>query len=439
MILNPTVIPKADVRRLREGKITFRVTVNFFIISLLIIPSYFGIRLAFFDLTALRMSEILLLYAVLSNKTRNAQFIKLVKSCKYTKWIGIFYGMVCITNLIHPSINAVFYWLTNGILIFYIVCYILKYVYTLDQFLTIIYKCVLFVCVVSLLEVVIGKSPFLFLNTLGKNVGMDFRFGSIRIKGPCWESNAYGLYLMMFLPMVCYDVKTKKINMFARPILLVLMIVNIFLTGARLSMGQLVLALLIIIFSQERKYIVYTFKIMTFIILALVFFLVLCKDSYAQGILRTVFSAVDAVLGTHYSLAYGASETVLNDSSYYRELLLKNTIVAGWPDLLIGRGESFRLHLYVEGYEIISVDNYYVGMFVSYAWPGLISWLVMCGSFLLDALFGKGRKKAIIRLFAISFICYFIGLWYLDQLQTFQLMMLLFGIEYSSNFVRDMR
>ena len=55
--INTVKIPKINWRALRHGQISFRMIANLFIISLLIIPSYFGIRIGFFDLTALRSEE----------------------------------------------------------------------------------------------------------------------------------------------------------------------------------------------------------------------------------------------------------------------------------------------------------------------------------------------------------------------------------------------
>ena len=109
--------------------------------------------------------------------------------------------------------------------------------------------------------------------------------------------------------------------------------------------------------------------------------------------------------------------------------MFNNTILKNWPDPLLGRGGAFNFHLYIEGYDIKSIDNFYVAQYVTYAWPGLIAWIFMSVSYFTDSVKKAVKNINLAKLFAICWICYFIGLWYLDQLQTFPLMMIFFALE----------
>lgn len=430
--INVKLFPELDMYLLRRGKLTFRLAVNLFLISLIVIPSYFGVRLVFFDLTALRLCEIIIIYMILSNQQRRIQFFHLFIDCKHTIWIGLYFFVVVYTNLYHPSINTIFYWLTNGIFVFYIIAYIIKYIYSIEEFLEIIRKLVFFICIVSLIELIIGQSPFLYFNTLGKEIGSSIRFGDIRIKGPCWEANSYGMFLMIFFPLFCYDYKSKCISFSKNLYLLVLIALNVLLTGSRLSVGIIFLSLTVVFVAQNRKRFFNSLILLLVMIPIIVFILYIFRDvDIIKGLLRTIFSGVDEVLGTEYALNFGADAKMLFDSSYYRELLFKHTILDDWLNPWMGRGGNYQFGMFIENYRIYSVDNFYVGQYITYAYPGLVTWLAMSFSFLKQMLHNiliKHDKLSWVLM--VSFVCYFISLWYLDQLQTFQIMFIVFALTY---------
>ena len=113
-------------------------------------------------------------------------------------------------------------------------------------------------------------------------------------------------------------------------------------------------------------------KVMIVIIPVTVMLIYCLKDtSFIQSLLRTFFSAIDEVLNTNYAVKYGADATTLYNSSYYRELLWKHTILGDWLNPLLGRGGNYKFGMYVEGYRIQSIDNFYVGQYITYAWPGM--------------------------------------------------------------------
>lgn len=414
-------------------RLSYHGIADWFLLGLFVLPTYFGVRLAFFDLTVLRLFEVLLLLCIFKSKERKHQFTNLIKKCPFNIWIAPYMFVVIYTNLIHPSLNAIFYWITNGVLAFYCMSYLIVYEYGINGFLYKLRQFTWLITIVSPLELIIGRPPFAFLDTLGKAVTKS-RFGSVRILGNCTTANGFAMYLMILFPLMCFDWEKNKIDFGKNKFLLILIILNIFLTGSRLSVGTLLLGFVLCSLFQHKKEL--SKYVLSFVVIlpVIIFIIYLFRDmSFVKGILRTIFSAVDAVLGTNYSVDYGADAQVLYNSSYYRELLWKNTFLGNWLNPWLGRGGNYNFGMYIEGYRIYSCDNFYVMQYITYAWPGVITWLVMSVSFLLCAVKRFARSRDIIWLVCIvSIICYYISLWYLDQLQTFPYMMSIFALIYGA-------
>ena len=422
-----------------QKKIRFAGVADWFVFSLFVLPSYFGIRLGFFDLTALRLFEVLLLIGIFKNIKRRKDFILLIKKCSNNIFILLYMCIVVVTNLIHPSLNTIFYWITNVVLVIYLIAYLVAYEYGIEVFLKKIKKCVWIIVCISPLELIIGKPPFSLLDTLGKSVATS-RFGAVRIMGNCSTTNGYAMFLMILLPLLCYDWKRNRINLEKNAMVLFLISLNIFLTGSRLTIGTLILGLTLCLFAQPKEALKKVLLFSVFMIPILVIILYVCRDvSFFQGILRTFFSALDEVLGTSYSVQFGADAQMLYNSSYYRKLLWENTVLGDWLTPWIGRGGSYSFGMYIEGYRIFSVDNFYVGQYITYAFPGVITWLLMSLSFLCDMISCFIKKNMIGFVLVVSFICYYISLWYLDQLQTYSCMAALFGMTYGIKYLKRQR
>lgn len=420
-----------------QKKIRFAGVADWFVFSLFVLPSYFGIRLGFFDLTALRLFEVLLLIGIFKNIKRRKDFILLIKKCSNNIFILLYMCIVVVTNLIHPSLNTIFYWITNVVLVIYLIAYLVVYEYGVQLFLENIKKYIWIIVCISPLELIIGKSPFTFLDTLGK-ANPSIRFGAARIMGNCSTANGYAMFLMICLPLLCFDYKKKCVDLGKNKLLLMLVALNIFLTGSRLTIGTLMLALILCTFVQVRQKLsnMLLFLVIVVPILGVVIY-VLRDISFFENMLRTFFSAIDAVLGSSYAVQFGANEQTLYNSTYYRQLLFENTILSDWLSPWIGRGGNYNFAMYVEGYNIVSVDNFYVGQYITYAWPGLILWLLMSISFFFLMLkLVVGYKDMLGYVLMVSFICYYISLWYLDQLQTYPIMAAVFGLTYSNLIIK---
>lgn len=429
-LLRPLIIDKT---------IRFSGVADWFLFSLFVLPTYLGVRAIFFDLTALRLFEILLLIGIFRNKNRQRNFTIMIKKCPNKWFFTIFIFVVIYTNLLRGELNSIFYWITNGILVFTSVSYLIIYEYGIDGFLKKIKAYLWIITTISPVELIIKKPPFSFLDTLGKS-SINERFGSTRIMGNCSTTNGYAMFLLILLPLIWYDPEKKRIDMGKNKLLFALIALNVFLTGSRLTVGTLVLAAALCFILQARSVLKRNLMALFIIIPIVCIVVYMNRDiEFFRSILRTFFSAVDEVLGTQYSVLYGAQEGTLYNSTYYRELLWKNTILGDWLNPWLGKGGGYKLNMYIQGYYIRSCDNYYVAQYIAYGIPGVVAWLLMSLSFFVGMIKSIFRKKMLGYTLAVSFVCYFISLWYLDHLQTFPIMMTMFALTFCLNFTDNRR
>ncbi len=422
------IISKFDAR---WGIFKFKHAAMGFLLGVFFFPSYFGINVGF-DLTVLRIFEIILFVMIYQNKIRWKQFLNLVKNCKQNIWIALYFIVVCYTNIIRGfAINGIFYTFFNWICVFYLMYYLIQYEWGVTKFIKYLKVIVIAVCIISLLELVIGRPPFAFLDLVGKS-STNSRFGSIRIMGNCTTTNGFGLYLMLLMPICAYDEKLQRIDMLKNKWSVLLIVITAFMTGSRLAVGAAVLEMiLLIVFSPKGirgKTII--FGTLLLVIIFVVAF-ALQNVSFFRSLLMTFFSAVDEVLGTQLSVKYGADMTALYNSSNYRELLLQHTFSADWLNPLLGKGVNSGFGIYIPeiNFALYSTDNYYVGQYIMYAYPGLVLWIVMSLSFAFEIVKKVFKQKSTLCMaILISSIGYFVSLWYLDQLQTFPVMMALFAL-----------
>lgn len=197
--------------------------------------------------------------------------------------------VVIYTNLIHPSINTIFYWITNGVLVIYLIAYLVVYEYGIEGVLNKFRQYAYILTVISPLELFIGFPPFSLLDTLGKS-NTNARFGSVRIMGNCSTTNGYAMYLMILFPLMCYDWKNKRIDLEKNKCLLLLMVLNIFLTGSRLTVGTLILGFMLCFLMQCKKQFVKSLgTFVTVLPVVIIIFYVFRNAEFVRGILCTLF------------------------------------------------------------------------------------------------------------------------------------------------------
>ncbi len=424
----------------RWGIFKFKHAAMGFLLGVFFFPSYFGINVGF-DLTVLRIFEIILFVMIYQNKVRLSQFISLVKGCKQNIFILLYFIVVCYTNVIRGfAINGILYTFFNWICVFYLMFYLIKYEWGVTKFITYIKRIVPIVCIISVLELVVGFPPFSIFDLLGKSA-TNSRFGAVRIMGNCTTSNGFGLYLMLFMPICAYDERLKRIDVLKNKWSVLLIIATAFFTGSRLAVGAAILEMLLLITFSPKGIRFRTFIYGIVIIVAVAVVTVILQDiPLFKSILLTFFSAWDEVFGTTISVKYGANPVTLYNSSFYRELLWRAVFFDSWLNPWMGQGAAYQFAYWYEGYALVSVDNYYAGQYITYGVLGIATWIVMSVAFLIPMIKKCAKKQNKVNIvIIISFIGYFVSLWYLDHLQTFPLMMVLFALALQTDRGKDNR
>ena len=242
--------------------------------------------------------------------------------------------------------------------------------------------------------------------------------------GPCGHPIGYGLLLILMVAIACYDYEKEKIYLYKRPVLLFMLLANIFLTGSRSSQGIVLFELVTILLLSERKERKKSILYSVMIIGGMAFFLALTyKTKIGNYFLMQITVLIDHALGTQYSVFFGADITTLENSENYREYL-PMIFQLDWLNPLVGRGvkRAFGATFYdPEGNPIYihSVDNYYICQYIKYAYPGMFSYL----AFVFTGVITICKKiiyntSSLSKIILVAFCFYFINLWWVDALQT---------------------
>ncbi len=416
-----------DKVELKNAKLLY-VLMSVLLITDWVMPQYFGIHIGF-DFTCTRiMNMVLLVYFLLNRKAGN-HFIKSMLDVQMTPYLALYMLVMIYTTILRVNVNTFFLNFLD-VLTFYMVYYGIRYVIGIRKTIRWTVKIAWFLGVYGIVEYVLGYSlMFRFLQTVPNEAKILYRSGQYRIMGPCVHSIAYGMMLLLLIAVICIDVEKDELYLFQNPVLYALLMLNIFLTGSRGPLGLAVVeSMLIFLFSSSQR------KKKTFLILIVLFAgcvmieLALLHTSIGQYIMLQITSVFDEVFGTSLSAKYGADVTLLNQSSSYRELLPR-VFTVEWLNPLVGRGANASVGFEFDGAYVRSIDNFYVALYIRYAYPGLITYVL----FFLTTLFfmlktGIRRHSGICMSLAIGFFVYIIGLWWVDYLQTTKYMYILVAI-----------
>ena len=391
-----------------------------FLITYYMLPQYFGIRLPGFDLTAQRLLIILLSVFILSKESRKKVFWEGVRNCKLWPLMAGYLGICFYTAVLRFHIGTFLYPLIE-LLAAFLVIYVLREYLGSDGFLVLFRRMLLFLCVLGIVEAVFRKTPFAYLETIkGLYTGGMIRSGSYRIMGPANHSLAYGLILISGLPLLCMDEEKHCFTLFRHLPLLLLVVVNVFLTGSRSTlavMGLELLLLTILAPGEQRKKLLFTIVPAGLLVLALAF--LFPGSPPGHYLLLQLSTVVDEILGTSYAVRYGVDSTSLANSTSYRDALL-DIFMVDWLNPWLGQGSGYHFSWYIPGGATIhSIDNFYVANYIRYGYPGLVVYSLL----ILQAV-GEMVKTGIRRRDRMAFCTalavggYFLNLWWMDTLQT---------------------
>lgn len=413
---------KSNMDIIREPELK-NMKVLFFLYAFLlftdfIMPQYFGINIGY-DITCTRFANIIFVLYVLCNSKILTHFISTSMRCAIVIPLLLYLVVAGYTMVFRVDVNA-FFLVFFEIFTLFMLIYGIRYVIGYKRAIKWSIGCAYGLSIYGLVEFVYGRSLFLqFLRTVPTPVRESYRSGHYRIMGPCGHSLGYGLLLLLFIALACIDIEKDEIFLFRRPILISLLLMNVFLTGSRSTLGIAVVEMvLIVLFSNRVNIKKSLFYLIAFVVALGLFLIVFHKTGIGRYVLMQITSVIDQVLGTEYSALFGADIETLNNSEEYRKYLPR-IFTLDWLNPFLGRGVKRSFGVEFDGIYIHSIDNYYVHQYIKYAYPGLVIYVI----FMLTMAFDMVRniikyKSAVCKLMFIATLCYFFNLWWLDALQT---------------------
>lgn len=393
-----------------------------------IMPQYFGVHLGF-DFTSTRILNLLILLYFVMNKEAGNHFIRSMLDVKVTPFLLLYMCVMVYTTVLRVNVNTFFLNFLD-ILTFYMVYYGIRYVIGVKKAIDWTVKIAWILGIYGLVEYVLGFSPMVkYLQTVPNAVKILYRSGQYRILGPCVHSIGYGLMLELLIALICIDYDEDEIYVFKHPLLYCVLLLNAFLTGSRLALGFAVFeSALLILFSRGMK------RKKTFLFLAfllggfIIFEIAIFQTALGQYIMMQITSLIDEALGTEFAAYFGADTTWLADSTSYRRYLPKIFGVE-WLSPLVGQGSNASFIFAIDGMYLKSIDNFYVALYIRYAYPGLVTYLLFFISsvfYMVKAYFQK--HSGVCMALAIGMFTYCISLYWVDYLQTTKYMYILVAI-----------
>jgi hypothetical protein len=400
-----------------------------YLFALYVMPQYFGIHSPVFDLTIVRITIIVFAVFIFGSFERSKEFKEILVSEKMGLLLLPYIIVLLYTMALRGDFNA----FLNPFFEFvemYLLIYIIKNTFGVERTIKIIIGFIYLLTILGIVEAFMGRSPFSYLITIpGLYTGRFIRGGHYRIMSNCNHSLGYGLLLVSAMPFTAYDYEKDEFNAFRRPVLLLLVVVNIFLTGSRSSLGVGLAEVFALLFFSDLKFLKRNLSVFfgTVTLFAALIF-VLQDTGFGRYILLQVTAMIDSVFHTEFSAKYGANVLLLRQSAAYRDLL-KQVFTVDWLNPILGIGRKRGFKSLVDGRVVNSIDNFYIAEYVRYAYPGLITYslfLVVTGIRMLkDEI---RTRSSLIRMLLVSAVFYCLHLYIADTLQTVKYLYLVFAL-----------
>lgn len=422
--------------QLKKLKIFFFLNM-FLLVTDYVMPQYFGIDIGF-DLTCTRIGNVLILGYLFLNPKLFTHFFRNTLRCKLVIPFVLYLIVAGYTMVLRVDINA-FFMVFLEVLTMFMLIYAIRYSIGIKTAVKWAIYSGYFFGFLGLVDYALGQSLMLkLLKTVPTMVSNVFRSGQYRIMGPCQHPLGYGLYMILLLPMACIDFEKKEVFLFKRPLLIALLLVNVFLTGSRSTLGIVMLECFLILLFSNRKNVKKTLVyLLTAIAVFGVFLIVFYKTKIGQYALMQIVSVFDQIFGTEYAAIFGAETTRLDDSEEYRKVL-PMIFTLDWLNPFIGRGVSRGFSAEINGVFVESIDNYYISQYIKYAYPGLVTYVGIILTVVTTMIRGVIKYKTpIMKMTLIGTMCYFVNLWWVDALQTLKYEYIIIAIFYAAYMVLE--
>lgn len=400
-----------------------------YLFALYVMPQYFGIPFPLFDLTIVRMTIIVAVIFIFNDHDRFINFKQMFLSEKFGLVLIPYFFVLLYTMVLRGDVNA----FLNPFIEFvemYLLIYVIRNAFGFKKTVNIILKFIYLLTILGVIESITDVSPFSYLVTIsGIYTGRFIRGGHYRIMCNAGHSLGYGLMLITAIPFAAYDGEKEELNIFRRPVLMALLIFNVFMTGSRSSLGVAGVELFALFLLSDIKYLKQN-SIYLMSTLAVFAFLTFAFQNTAFGsyVMLQITSIIDSVFNTTYSLKYGSNLLQLQQSKAYRDLL-KKIFKVDWVNPILGIGRKRGFKSMVDGRVINSIDNFYIAEFVRYAYPGMITYILFLAYMAVKMLVDVYKtRSAAIRMLLIGTVFYYLHLYIADSLQTLKYLYILFAL-----------
>lgn len=450
------IIPTALILVVLFSLIYFKCRENsyrFFIFLIPFLPEYFSISISD-SLPLITVSRIIYLMFLIDEliiKNKLSLFFITIKKDRFSKYILIYYIGVTIPILYNFTFSGAFYLISllmETIFFYYIIKMNIKSKKNLDNVIDILMIASLILGVLGILEYLSSFNIFSILNITNRaDVLVDveyIRMGSRRIVSAFGHPLGYGLYLTIMIPLVFYQInrfKNNKIKKLRYTFLLMLLCVNILLTGSRSTLLVLVIELLVIFTYLKTINKIIIGSMILIVSLAIV---VMSFSSISEEvpILKLVSDNVkmmsDTFFGTNYIDNFGNNE----DPFLYRNTLIKAAMERDTSTKILGAGYgsveknpvviySSKLNPWNPYIKLKSIDNYYIKKFFEIGFIGVGATLILYGGFTLKMIV-YSKKNYLNKILIVSSIGYFVHLFMVDDLNTIIYIWIIFSL-FSSN------
>ena len=433
-------IPESEEEEPRKRYTGFQKLCFVYLFAVFALPQYFGIPLPGFALTAQRIMLICLFAAILTNQKRaDAFFISNTGSMGgHILVVAPFIFVSLATAILRSDPKSFLNFFVDAFLPMLLMTYLAINVFTLDELLK-FFKIVLsIVCITCYFDaLILHKNPYSFIHTI-KSVGggSTWRASSYRVAAMATHPIGLGMYFIMLTPLMCIDADRRKVNIAKNWGVVLLVSGAMLLTGSRMPQATFALELLVLFVLTERpvKRVMVPY-LLVFGTLAVLLVVLLRNESHVRRyVVLNLFQLIDSIFDTQLVLnEFGYWQwAYLSLSSDYRSLLPLMLFSDDYSPIL-GLGVSVTGYsgfaAFVEGKRVASIDNFYVMQYLQFAWPGLISIVTTFLYIIVQCVVGIfDRHGVVCKVLLISFLLYFINLWFADDLGTFKYAFSLVGL-----------
>lgn len=288
-------------------------------------------------------------------------------------------------------------------------------------------------CVLGIVEAFTQINVFTFLDTgmSGLNYGSLTRDTTLRICTAYGHPLAYSMILNIFFPLICYDVKAKKIDIFRDLPTFCLVTLNMLLTGSRSGIMLFVVEFIVLFLASNAR--VFLKNVFVLLLVSLISVLVIEAAKFVplfESLMRSFLYSVDALLHTNYASAYGGNPDIAN-SSTYRDVLW-NIMLRDEYFTWFGKGNDYTIHTRIDGWFIESIDNYYINQYLRFGVIGLIAIVFMLLSFFVIYLKEARCNRDFSVIFLLIVIVYISNLFVVDELGTLRFMISVLAVGIAS-------